>query len=92
MIIQKVPGQIKNYKSIDTVTSIGDVDHFPQEFLNSLNSFGLPPHKLTLKIGVPTMRLRNLIPPAMCDETRLIIKELIDNLSVTIIFTGPAAG
>lgn len=92
LIIQKVPGQIKKYKSIDTVTNIEDAVHYPQEFLNSLNPSGLPPHELTLKIGIPIMLLRNLSPPSMCNGTRLLIKELKDNLIVATIMTGPAAG
>jgi len=92
MILQKVSGQIRIYRSIDTVTNIEDAVHYPQEFLNSLNLSGLPTHELTLKIGIPIMLLRNLSPPSMCNGTRLLIKELKDNLIVATIITGPAAG
>ncbi|XP_064073268.1 uncharacterized protein LOC135193663 [Vanessa tameamea] len=91
--MQKVPGEVKCYKSIDTVTNIEVTVHYPQEFLNSLNPAGLPPHELSLKVGRPIMLLRNLNPPNMCKGTRLLIKELKDNLIVAkIIITGPAAG
>lgn len=92
LIMQKVPGEVKCYKSIDTVTNIEDAVHYPQEFLNSLNPAGLPPHELSLKVGTPIMLLRNLNPPNMCNGTRLLIKELKDNLIVAKIITGPAAG
>ncbi|CAF4891106.1 unnamed protein product [Pieris macdunnoughi] len=92
LIMQKVPGEVKCYKSIDTVTNIEDAVHYPQEFLNSLNPAGLPPHELSLKVGTPIMLLRNLRPPNMCNGTRLLIKELKDNLIVAKIITGPAAG
>ncbi|XP_008184419.1 uncharacterized protein LOC103309803 [Acyrthosiphon pisum] len=92
MILQKVSGQIKIYRSIDTVTNIEDAVHYPQEFLNSLNPSGLPTHELTLKIGILIMLLRKLRPPSMCNGTRLLIKELKDNLIVATIITGPAAG
>ena len=92
IITQKVPGQVKHYKSIDTVSNIEDAVHYPQEFLNSLNPAGLPHHNLSLKIGTPIMLLRNLSPPNMCNGTRLLIKELKDNLIVATIITGPATG
>ncbi|XP_060878262.1 uncharacterized protein LOC132950735 [Metopolophium dirhodum] len=38
------------------------------------------------------MLLRNLSPPSMCNGTRLLTKELKDNLIVATIITGPAAG
>lgn len=91
-IMQKVPGQIKHYKSIDTVSNIENTVHYPQEFFNSLNPSGLPPHKLMLKIGIPIMLLRNLYPPNMCNGTRLLIKDLRDNVIVAVIHTGPATG
>ncbi|XP_068994023.1 uncharacterized protein [Neodiprion pinetum] len=92
LIVQKVSGQMKKYRSIDTVTNIQDTVHYPQEFLNSLNPSGLPPHELTLKIGIPIMLLRNLSPPSMCNGTRLLIKELKENIIVATIMTGPATG
>ncbi|XP_039969466.1 uncharacterized protein LOC120781334, partial [Bactrocera tryoni] len=49
IIMEKVPGEFKSYKSIDTVCNIEDTVHYPQEFLNSLNPSGLPSHELQLK-------------------------------------------
>ncbi|KAJ8876613.1 hypothetical protein PR048_021058 [Dryococelus australis] len=92
LIIQRVPGQVKTYKSIDTVTNVDDVVHFPQDFLNSLNPSGLPPHELSLKVGTPIMLLRNISPPNMCNGTILLIKDLKENLIVATILSGPAAG
>ncbi|KAJ8883530.1 hypothetical protein PR048_015374 [Dryococelus australis] len=92
LIIQSVPGQVKTYKSIDTVTNVDDVVHFPQDFLNSLNPSGLPPHELSLKVGTPIMLLRNISHPNMCNGTRLLIKDLKENLIVATILTGPAVG
>ncbi|KAJ8874818.1 hypothetical protein PR048_022707 [Dryococelus australis] len=82
----------RNDTSIDTVTNVDDVVHFPQDFLNSLNPSGLPPHELSLKVGTPIMLLRNISPPNMCNVTRLLIKDLKENLIVATILTGPAAG
>ena len=35
---------------------------FPDEFLQSLNVSGMPPHVLVLKVEYPVMLLRNLAP------------------------------
>lgn len=69
LILHKAPGLVKTYKSIDTITNMEDTVHYPQGFLNALNTFALPPHELTLKIGTPTMLLQNLSPPSMCIGT-----------------------
>ena len=49
IIIKRIPGDFKYYKSIDTVCNIEDTVRYPQEFLNYLNPSGLPPHVLELK-------------------------------------------
>jgi len=35
----------------------------PLEFLNSLETTGIPPHNMELKVGLAIMLLRNLDPP-----------------------------
>jgi hypothetical protein len=52
-------------------------NYYPEEFLNTLTSNGLPPHVLKLKIACPVMLLmllRNIDPTnRICNGTRLII-------------------
>ncbi|XP_071688934.1 uncharacterized protein [Rutidosis leptorrhynchoides] len=49
----------------------------PIQFLNSLNFPGMPPHELSLKIGLSVMLLRNVYPSeGQCNGTRLIITDL----------------
>jgi hypothetical protein len=50
-----------NYFSIDTVINSGEQIYFPIEFLNSQTPSGLlPPHKISLKVGVPIILLKSL--------------------------------
>jgi hypothetical protein len=46
-----LPDIVTEYKSITTVVDADEVINFPPEFLNSLDSAGLPPHRLLLKVG-----------------------------------------
>ena len=92
VILEAVPGDERVYSSIDTVVDEQQVVNFPTEFLNSLDISGLPPHNLTLKIGVPIMMLRNLNPPRLCNGTRLAVKHLRANLIEATILTGPFRG
>ena len=53
-----------------------DVIHIP-EFLNGITPSGLPTHKLTLKIGVPVILLRNIDQMnRLCNGTMLIVTQL----------------
>ena len=92
IIMGRVLGDFKYYKSIDTACNVEDIVHYAQDFLNSLNPADLSPHDLELKEGIPIMLLRYLNRPRMCNGTRLLIKELRDNLIAATIITGPAAG
>ena len=50
------------YKSINTAVSDDEATNYPPEFLNSMETSGLPPHKLNIKVGMPVMVLRSLNP------------------------------
>lgn len=84
-ITNKVPGESKLFRSLDTVVNEEDSVHYPQEFLQSLNPSGLPPHNLELKVGVSIILLRNLSPPKLCNGTRLQVSSFRNNVIEAII-------
>ncbi|KAL3024818.1 hypothetical protein AAZX31_04G146800 [Glycine max] len=64
-ILSLIPGEQMEYLSYDYIEKSETIDswHFQSittEFLNSLNTFGLPNHCIKLKIDSPIMLLRNL--------------------------------
>jgi ATP-dependent DNA helicase PIF1 len=87
-ILAMLPGVVTEYKSIDTVVDADEVVHFPPEFPKSIDSAGLPPHRLLLKVGSPIILLRNLDPPKLCNGTRLCVKKMLGNVIEATILTG----
>lgn len=76
-IINRFPGELKTYHSIDTVSDENDSDLLPVEYLNSVNVSGIPLSQLQLKIGAPVMVLRNINPAdGVCNGTRGIVTQL----------------
>ena len=78
---------------LDTVV---EEDHdqtvnYPVEFLHSLETSGIPPHKLILKICSPIILL-NLNTPKLCNGTRFSLKNLMPNLIEEKIFKGKYKG
>ena len=54
-LLQQLPGNGHEYRSIDTVIEQDQTVNYPAEFLNFLDIPGIPPHRLPLKVGVPVM-------------------------------------
>lgn len=66
---------------------------YPVEYLNTIKIINFPNHKLTLKIGVPIMLIRNLCQAnGLCNGTRLIVKDLGDRVIEAVIITGSHVG
>ncbi|XP_029657356.1 uncharacterized protein LOC115231480 [Octopus sinensis] len=87
-LLSQLPSQERCYRSVDKVTGLDQVTHFPTEFLNSQDPPGLPPHELHLKVGCPVILLRNLNAPILCNGTRLVVKQMMDHVIEAQIITG----
>lgn len=63
------------------------------EYLNSLTPSGLPPHELRLRRYCIIMLIRNLsINEGLCNGTRLMILDLVNNMLRCEILTGDKSG
>ena len=66
---------------------------FQEEFLNSIDIAGMPPHNLNISIGSPVVLLRNIDPDnGLCNGTRLLIKKITSRLLTVTIMNGPNEG
>ena len=66
---------------------------YPVEFLNTLNSGGLPKHKLDLKKGCIAMLLRNLNPrEGLANGTRVVVLNMYNHLLEVQVVGGPHDG
>ena len=92
ILIDRLPGEVKVYKSIDSTVEPNDACHFPSEVLNKQDPPGLPQHELKIKVGCPIMLLRNLDAPKMVNGTRLIVRRLFPNCILAEIITRDYAG
>ena len=93
-----VPGEEREYLSVDTIDNTGDMDasaceSIPLEFLNSLTPSGMPRHKIVLKQGAVVMLLRNMDKNrGLTNGTRLIVRHLGDHLLHCHVITGKNKG
>ncbi|CAB5127102.1 unnamed protein product [Rhizophagus irregularis] len=94
IIMDQFPGEAVEYYSANIIEEQTNPEHqYPIEFLNSLTIGGLPPHKLSLKIGSPIILLRNLNPSdGLCNGTRLICHSFQKHVIEAEIITGKHAG
>ena len=89
-VLDRLQGEKRLYLSVDRVMSDDEEEqqNYPFEFINSLTPSGMPEHRLFLKVGSIIMLLRNLnMHSGLCNGTRLIVKELHDNLIVAETIT-----
>ena len=91
-IAHKFPGQEHIFHSVDSVKE-HDNHQYPVEFLNTLCPSGMPPHRLSLKVGMIIMLLRNFDTiHGHCNGSRYILKQVRPHLLLAELVTGVHAG
>ena len=89
-------GEEKEYLSSDSVDESASSDAYSNitsKFLNSLSMYGLPNHKIKLKIEVPIMLLRNLDQATgLYNESRLIVTRLANHVIGAKLIIGNKDG
>ncbi|XP_061370705.1 uncharacterized protein LOC133313356 [Gastrolobium bilobum] len=93
-----IPGEERTLLSSDKVlkqdgnSSLED-DEISPDILNTFSCSGIPDHKLTLKVKVPVMLLRNIDQSrGLCNGTRLLITKLGNHVVEAIVLTGNNIG
>ncbi|XP_061339371.1 uncharacterized protein LOC133286044 [Gastrolobium bilobum] len=93
-----IPGEEKTYLSSDNVlkqdaNSQLEDNAFSPDILNTFSCSGLPEHKLTLKVNVPVMLLRNIDQSrGLYNGTRLLISRLGSHVVEASVLTGSNIG
>src|ERR1700722_11209704 len=97
-ILECFPGNVKVYHSdnkVKTEEGVNNVEtvHLSPEYLNSLNTAGLPLANLELKVGCPVMILHNLAPShRVCNGTRAVVTKLGKRMIDVRLLNGSEEG
>ena len=76
-MVDRMPGDLHCFTSVDTVDDLDDATMFPTEYLNTLSLTGLTEHELNLKIDTVVVLLRNMdIKGGHCNGTRYLVKHI----------------
>ena len=73
-LVDRIPGNMHTFHSIDTVGDLDTTTVFLTEYLNSLSLSRLPKQKLKLKENALTILLRNIDNAGRCNGTWYLIK------------------
>ena len=89
-----IPGDEIEYYSANSINKSDALQNptfetVTPEFLNSINTSGIPNHEMKLKVGTPIMLLRNMAQKdVLCNGTRLIISRLSAHIIEAKIIFG----
>lgn len=100
-VLACMPGNSRTYSSVDSVVSetgvddkeLIDPDHLTPEYLCTLNTSGLPPGELVVKLGCPLILLQNIFPSqGLCNGTHLLLRRMMDRVLEVEILSGDHHG
>lgn len=83
-----LPRKQRSYKSVDYISSRGQIINYPAEFIDSLETTGIVSLNLLLKLGLTIMLLCNLDLHKLCNDTRLTIKSMMPHILEATIMLG----
>jgi hypothetical protein len=97
-VFSRVPGEEMVFESCDSICKT--LDHaadaellYPPEFLHKIDPPNFPQHRISLKVGVPIMLLRNINQAiGLCNGTRLMVTRLGEWVLEAKIMTGTNIG
>lgn len=98
IVLSRINASPRIYLSTDIVTPTiknnNDIDLlYPNEYLNMLHFSGLPPHRLTIKVGAPVILLHNINQNlGLYNGTGLILTQLLSRVIKAQIITGTTVG
>jgi ATP-dependent DNA helicase PIF1 len=91
-VIDRFPGKAMVFYSFDSVDD-DERNNYPQDFLNSIIAYGLPPHELRIKINCSLILLYNLDPRSgLCNGTHLVVRAIDKHILDAEIVNGTHAG
>ncbi|KAG1179329.1 hypothetical protein G6F70_001097 [Rhizopus microsporus] len=89
-----MPGENVTFLSTDSadVIEVDGLHTVPAEYLHSLDLTGLPPSKLELKVGAPTMLLRNIdLTRGLYNDTYLVFVRIGSYMLQACLVNKPGA-
>ena len=76
-MVERMPGDLHTFHSIDTVENVDKATMFPTEYLNALSLSGMSEHEIKLKENTVVILLRNMdIKGGHCNGTRYLVKHI----------------
>ena len=93
-MLEEMSGDTVLAHSKDTVIDeLADAENYPVEFLHTVETGGLPPHILHLKVGCVLMVLRNFAPHrGVCNGNRVLLEKIGKRILQVAKLSGPKRG